>query len=120
MLRRIFGAKRDGVTGEWRKLLNEELNDLYSSPNTVQVIKSGRMRWAGHVARMEEGRGVHKVLVGKPEGKRQLGRSRRRSEDNIKMNLQEVGRGYGDWMGLAQDRDRWRALVSTVMKFRVP
>ena len=77
------------------------------------------MRWAGHVARMEEGRGVYKVLVGKPEGKRQLERPRRRWEDNIKTDLQEVGRGYGDWMELARDRDRWRALVSTVMKFRV-
>ena len=100
--------------------MNEELNDLYSSPNIVRLIKSRRMRWAGHVARMEGGIGVHKVLVGKPEGRRPLGRPRRRWEDNIKMNLQEVGRGYGDWMGLAQDRDRWRALVSTVMKFRVP
>ena len=120
VLRRIFGHKRDGVTGEWRKLHNEELNDLYSSPNILRVIKSRRMRWAGHVARMEEGRGVHRVLVGKPEGKRPLGRPRRRLEDNIKMNLQEVGRGCGDWMELAQDRDRWRALVSTVMNFGVP
>ena len=77
------------------------------------------MRWAGHVSRMEEERGVHKVLVGKPEGKRPLGRPRRRWQDNIKMDLQEVGRGCGDWMGLAQDRDRWRSLVSTVMNFRV-
>ena len=83
LLRRILGPKRDGVTGEWRKLYNEELNDLYSSPNIVRVIKSRRMRWAGHVARMEEGRGVHKVLVGKPEGKRPVGRPRRRWEDNI-------------------------------------
>ena len=113
VLRRIFGPKRDGVTGEWRKLHNEELNSLYSSPNIVRVIKSRRMRWARHVARMGEGRGVHKVLVGKPEGERPLGRPRRRWEDNIKINLQEVGRGCGDLMELAQDRDRWRALVST-------
>ena len=112
--------RRYGVTGEWRKLHNEELNDLYSSPNIVPVIKSRRMRWAGHVTRMEEGRGVHKVLVGKPAGKRPLGRSRHRWEDNIKMDLEEVGRGCGNWMELAQDRDRWRALVSTVMNFRVP
>ena len=96
VLRRIFGPKRDGVTGEWRKLHNEELNDLYCSPNIVRVIKSRRMRWAGHVARMEEGRCVHKVLVGKPGGKRPLGRPRRRWEDNIKMDPQEVGRGCGD------------------------
>ena len=119
VLRRIFGPKRDGVTVEWRKLHNEELNDLYSSPNIVRLVKSRRMRSARHVARMEEGRGVHKVLVGKPEGKRPLGRPRRRWEDNIKTDLKEVGRGYGDWMELAEDRDRWRALVSTVMNFRV-
>ena len=99
---------------------NEELNDLYCSPNIVRVIKSRRMRWAGRVARMEEGRGEHKVLVGKPEGKRPLGRPRCRWEDNMKMDLQEVWSGCGDWMELAQDRDRWRALVSTVMNFRVP
>ena len=119
VLRRIFGPKRDGVTGEWRKLHNEELNDLYFSPNIVRVIKSRRMRWAGHVARMEVGRGVQKVLVGKPEGRRPLGRPRCRWEHNIKMDL-EVGRGCGDWMELAKDRDSWRALVSTVMNFRVP
>ena len=107
------------MTGEWRKLHNEELN-LYSSPNIVRVTKSRRMRWAGHVARMVEGRGVHKVLVGKPEGKRPLGRPIRRWGDNIKMDLQEVGRGCGDWMELAQDRDRWRALVSAVVNFLVP
>ena len=112
--------KGDGVTGECRKLHNEELNDLYCSPNIVRVIKSRRMRWAGHVARMEEGRGVHKVLVRKPEGKIPLGRLRRRWEDNVKMDLQEVGRGCGDWTELAEDKDRWRALVSTVMNFRVP
>ena len=96
MLRRIFGPKRDEVTGEWRKLHIEELNDLYSSPNIVRVIKSRRMRWVGYVARMEEDRVLHKVLVGKPEGKRPLGTPRRRWEDNIKMNLEEVGRGCGD------------------------
>jgi hypothetical protein len=107
------------VTGEWRKLHNEELHDLYSLPNTVRVVKS-RMRWAGHVARMGEERGVHRVLVGKPEGKRPLGRPRRRWEDNIKMDLQEVGQGCGDRMELAQDKDRCRALVSTVKNLRVP
>jgi len=119
LLRRAFGPKRDKVTGEWRKLHNEELKDLYSLPNIVRVVKSRRMRWAGHVAHMGEGRGVHRVLVGKPEGKRPLGRPRRRWEDNIKMDLWEVG-GVGDWMELAQDRDRWRALVNTVMNLRVP
>ena len=96
------------------------LSDLYSLPNIVRVVKSRRMRWVGHVARMGEGRGVYRVLVGKPEGKEPLGRPRRRWENNIKMDLQEVGGGCGDWMELAQDRDRWRALVSTVMNFRVP
>jgi len=114
------GPKRDEVTGEWRKLHNEELSDRYSLPNIVRVVKSRRMRWAVHVACMREGRGVHRVLVGKPEGKRPLGRPRHRWEDNNKMDLQGVGRGCGDWMELAQDRDRWRALVSTVMNLRVP
>ena len=98
---------------------NEELNDLYSSPNIVRVIKSRRMRWAGHVARMSEERGVYRVLVGKPEGKRPLGRPRRRWMGNIRMDLQ-VGCGYMDWIGLAQERDRWRTLVSAVMNLRVP
>jgi len=120
VLRKVFGLKRDEVTGEWRKLHDEELNDLYSLPNIVRVVKSRRMRWAGHVARMGEDRGVHRVLVGKPEGKRPLGRPRRRWEDNIKMGLQEVGGGHGDWTELAQDRDSWRALVGTVRGFRVP
>ena len=105
MLRRIFGPRRDEVTGNWRRLHNEEINVLYSSPNIVPVIKSRRMRWAGHVARMGEERGVHMVLVGKPEGKRPLGRPSHRWVDNIKMDLQEVGCGYMDWIRLDQDRD---------------
>jgi len=120
VLRRIFGPKRDEVTGEWRKLHNEEVNNLYSSPNIVRVIKSRRMRWARNVARMGEGRGVYRVLVGKPEGRRPLERPRRRLEDNIRMNLREVGCGCLNWMELAQDRDRWRALVSAVMNLRGP
>jgi hypothetical protein len=91
VLRRTFGPKRDGVTGEWRRLNNEELNDLYSWPNIIRVIKSRRMRWAGHVARMGEGRGAYRILVWRPEGRRPLGRPRRRWEDNIKMDLEEVG-----------------------------
>ena len=102
VLRRIFGPKRDGVAGEWIKLLNEELNDLYSSPSIVRLVKSRRMRWAGHVACVEEGRGVHKVLVGKPEGKRTLGRPRHRWEHNIKMDLQ--GMRCGVWTGLSWHR----------------
>jgi len=119
-LRRIFGPKKDGITGEWRKLHNEELNDLYSSPNFVRVIKSRRMGLSGHVARIGEGRGVYRVLVGKPEGKKSLGISRSRWEDNIKVDLQQVGFGSMDWRELAQDRDRWRALVNVVMNLRVP
>ena len=120
VLRRIFGPRRDEVTGEWRRLHNVELNDLYCSPNIVRVIKSRRMRSAGHVARMGEERGVYRVLLGTPEGKRPMGRPRRRWVDNIRMDLQEVGCGYMDWIGLAQDRDRWRTLVSAVMNLRVP
>jgi len=103
VLRKVFGPKGDEVTGEWRKLHNEELIDLYSLPNIVRVVKSRQMRWAGHVVR-----------------KRTLGRPRRRWDNNIKMDLQEVGGGRGDWMELAQDRDRWQALVGTVGDFRVP
>jgi hypothetical protein len=120
VLRRIFGPRTDEVTGEWRRLHNEELNDLYSSPNIVRVIKSRRKRWAGHVARMGEERGVYRVLVGKPERKSPLGRPSRRWVDNIRMDLQEVGCGYVDWTGLAQDGDKWRTLVSAVMNLRVP
>jgi len=118
VVRRVFGAKRDEVTGEWRKLHKEELRNVYSLPNIVRVVKLRRMRWAGHVAHMGERRGVHRDLVGKPEGKRPLGRPRRRYEYNIKMDLQEVGES-GDWMELAQDRDRWRALMNTVMNLGV-
>ena len=109
VLRRIFGPRREEVTGEWRRLHNEE-----------RVIKSRRMRWAGHVAHMGEERGLCRVLVGKSEGKRPLGRPRRRWVDSIRMDLQEVVCGYMDCIGLAQDRDRWRTLVSALMSFRVP
>ena len=120
VLRRIFGPRTDEVTGERRRLHNEELNDLYSSPNIVRVIKSRRMRWVRHVASMGEERGVYRVLVGKPEEKRLLGRPRRRWVDNNMMYLQEVGCGCMDWIGLIQDRDRWRTLASAVMNLRVP
>jgi len=119
VLRRIFGPRSDEVMGEWRRLYNKELNDFYSSPNIVWVIKSRKMRWAGYVACMGEKRGVYRILVGKLEGKRPRGRPRRRWVDNIRMDRQEVGCGYMDWIGLAQDRDRWRTLVSAVMNIRV-
>jgi hypothetical protein len=119
VLRRIFGTKRDEVTREWRKLHNEELHNLYSSPDIIRLVKSRRMMWAGHVARMGEERKVFKVLVGKPEGKRPLGRPRRRWEDGIRMDLREIGLGGIDWIRLAQDRDRLRAIVCAVMNLRV-
>jgi hypothetical protein len=108
------------VTGGWRKLHNEELHGLYSSPSIVRVIKARRMRWEGHVARMGEVRDAYNILVGKPEGRRPLGRPRRRWEDDIKMDLRETGFGDVDWIHLAQDRDRLRALVNAVMNLRVP
>jgi hypothetical protein len=119
VLRRIFGPKSDEVTGEWRKMHNEELHNLYSSPDIIRQVKSRRMRRAGHVARMGEERKVYKVLVGNPEGKRPLGRPRRRWEDGIRMDLMEIGFGDVDWIRVAQDRDRWRAVVSAVMNLRV-
>jgi hypothetical protein len=117
VLRRIFGTKRDEVTGEWRKLHNEEFHIFYS-PN-IRQIKSRRMRWAGHVARMGEDWNVYGVLMGRPVGKRPLGRRKRRWEDGIRMDLREIGWGSVDWIQLAQDRDRWRALVITVMNLLV-
>jgi hypothetical protein len=119
-LKRIFGPKRDEVTGEWRKLHSEELRDLYSSPSIIRIIKSRRMRWAGHVERMGEKRNAYKLLVGKPEGKRPLGSPRRRWVDNIRMDFGEVGWSDVDWIGLTQDRNRWRALVNSELNLRVP
>jgi hypothetical protein len=101
VLRRIFGPKKDEVTGEWRKLHNEELHNLYSSPDIIRQVKSRQMRWAGHIARMGEERNVYRVLMGKPEGKRPLGRPRRRWEDGIRMDLREIGLGSVDWIQLA-------------------
>jgi hypothetical protein len=120
VLRRIIGPKKDEVTGEWRKLHNEELRDLYSSPSIIRIIKSRRMKWVGHVARMGDKRNAYRLLVGKPEGNRPLGRPRRRWVDNIKMDLEEVGWDDVDWIDLAKDRNRWRAVMNSVLNLRVP
>ena len=111
VLRKIFGAKRDEITGEWRKLHTAELHAFYSSPNIIWNLKSRRLRWAEHVARMGQSRNAYRVLVGKPENKRPLGRLRRRWEDNIKMDLREVGCDPRDWIAFAEDRDQWWAYV---------
>ena len=118
VLRRIFGPKRDEVTGEWRKVHNEELNDLYCSPNIVRMIKSRRMRWAGHEARMGRWEACAD-FCGETQEKRPLGRSRHRWYDNIKMDLQEVGCGVMDWIEPTQNRGSWRTFVNAVMNFRV-
>jgi len=120
VLRRIYGPKRDKITREWRKLHNEELNDLCFSLSNVWVIKLRRMGWARHVACMGDRRGIFRVLVGKPEEKRPLGRHKLRWEYNIKMDLQEVGCGGMDWIELAENGDRWWALVNAVMNLWVP
>jgi hypothetical protein len=119
VLRKILGPKRD-EDGSCRKLHNDELHSLYSSPNIVGVIKTRRTTWAGHVARMGEGRGVYRVLIGRPGGKRPLGRPRCRWEDNIKLDIMEIGIDGVNWIQLAQDRVQWRAFVNTVMNLRVP
>jgi hypothetical protein len=111
---------RDVVTGEWRKLYNKKLHDLYSSPSIIRIIKSRRMRWAGHVTRMGKKRNAYILLVGKPAGKRPLERPRRRWVDNIRMDLGEVGQGDVDRIGLAKDKNRWKALVNSVLNLRGP
>jgi hypothetical protein len=118
-LRRICGSKRDEVKGEWRKLHSEKFHILYLSPDIIRQVKSRRMRWARRVERMGEERNVYRVLVGKPEGTRPFGRPRRKWENGIRMDLKETGYGGLEWIKLAQDRDRWRALVNTVMNLRV-
>jgi hypothetical protein len=119
-LRKIFEPKRDEVTGGWRKLHNEELHNLYSSPNIIRIIKSRRMRWAEHVSRTGAKRNTYRILVGKPEGKRPLGRPRRRLVENITMDLREIGWDGVDWIDMTQGKDQWRALVNTVLNIRVP
>jgi hypothetical protein len=119
LLKRIFGPRKNEVTGEWRKFHNYELCDLYSSPGIIRIIKSRRMRWAGQAARTGVKRNAYKLLVRKPEGRRPLRRPRRRWVDNIRMDLGEVEWGDVDCIGLAQDRNRWRALVNSVLNLLV-
>jgi hypothetical protein len=119
VLRKIFGPTRE-EDGSWRKLHADELHSLYSSPNIVRVIKSRRTKWEGHVARMGKGRCVYRVLVWRPEGKRPLGRPRRRWKDNIKMDIREIGIGGANWIQLAQDRFQWRAFVKMMMNLPDP
>ena len=118
-MRRIFGPKRD-ENGEWRRLHNEELHSLYRSPNIVRVIKYRRLRWAGHVARLEEGRSAFKILTGKSTGNIVLGRPRLRWEDNIRMDLKEIGTNTRNWINLAQDRDALETLVNAALDLRAP
>ena len=120
VLREIFGAKKDEITGECRKLHNAELHALYSSPNIIRNLKSRRLRWAGHLAHMEQFRNEYRVLVRKPEGKRPLGRPRRRWEDNIIMELKEIGCDPRDWIALAENNDQWLAYIRAVMHLRIP
>jgi hypothetical protein len=123
VMRKLFGLKRGDVTVGWRKLLNEELNDLYSSPSIIRIIKSRRVRWAGHVARMGKKRNAYRLLVGRPEGKRPLGRQRCRWKYNIRMDLMdllEIELGGVNWYGLVQDRYRWRTLVTMVTNLQLP
>jgi hypothetical protein len=120
VLRRIFGLKRDEVIGVWRKVHNEELHDLYSSPSTIRIIKSKRMRWVGHQTQLGQKRNVYTLLVGKPEGKRLLRRPRCRWVNNMRTDLLELGRGGVDWIGLAQDRNKWRAFMNSLMNLQVP
>jgi hypothetical protein len=120
MLRRIFGPKRDGVTGGWTKLHNEVPHNLYFSPSVIRILKSRMMRWTGLVARIGDKRIVYRLLARKPEGKRSLGRPRRRWIDNIKMDFSEIGMNVMNWIGVAENRYRWRTLVNSVMNIRVP
>jgi hypothetical protein len=119
VLRRIFGPKKE-EDESWRKLHNDELHSLYSSPNIVRAVKSRRMRWAGHVARIGERRDVYRVLVGRPEGERPLGRPRRRWEDNINMDFREIGIDGANWIQLVQARVQWRVFMNAVMNLWIP